>query len=73
MKLIERMAVARSTSSADIWPQVFGAPNYAHTSDREEKARVKERAIVLTKIGLRPGNNNDILEMLGLIPAEVKS
>lgn len=33
----------------------------------------KDAAIVLTKISLRPGDNRDILEMLGLVPAGVAS
>lgn len=40
-------------------------------SEQELKVRAKERLIVLTKIALRPGDNTDMLEALGLIPAVV--
>jgi hypothetical protein len=34
----------------------------------EAAAHAKARAIVTILIGLRPGNNTDVLEALGLIP-----
>lgn len=37
---------------------------------RETAATDRQRAIVITRIGLRPGNNNDLLEMLGLMEQE---
>lgn len=37
----------------------------------EAAAHAKARAIVTIRIGLRPGNNTDVLEALGLIPKAV--
>lgn len=64
--------VTIGSKSVDVWPRVFGSPEFALPSDRERGQRDRERLIVLTKIGLRPGNNLDVMEALGLVPVAPK-
>lgn len=63
-----RVARVARAASVDVWPRVFGSPEFASPSAKEQAVRERERLIVLTRVGLRPGNHVDVLEMLGLIP-----
>lgn len=58
--------------SVDVWPRVFGSPEFALPSEKERVHRDREKLIVLTKISLRPGNNLDVMEALGLVPPAPK-
>lgn len=57
---------------------LWGSPWRVHRADPTDLRaalptvvpRDRERAIVLTRINLRPGNNTDLLEMLGLMEQE---
>lgn len=49
-------------------PKPYKEYEPSQTAINDAKLHAKYSLIVLTKIAIRPGNNNDMLEALGLIP-----
>ena len=72
MNVVLASALSRSHKSAGDGMGKFYASDPEIKSERQLRYEGKLRAVVLTKIGLRSGDNTDVLMMLGLIPTPPK-